>query len=80
MLAGRRVRQRRRRELLRHAQKRTRSPPIAPPRRELGAAVFEYIEVFCNRWRRHSTLGMLSPAEYEQTREETEIKTKEETT
>jgi transposase InsO family protein len=40
-----------------------------PTRRELEAAVFEYIEVFYNRRRRHSTLGMLSPAEYERTRE-----------
>jgi len=37
-----------------------------PTRRELGSAVFEYIESFYNRERRHSTLGMLSPAEYEQ--------------
>jgi putative transposase len=37
-----------------------------PTRRELGSAVFEYIEAFYNRDRRHSTLGMLSPAEYEQ--------------
>lgn len=29
-------------------------------------AVFEYIEVFYNRQRRHSYLGYLSPAEYEQ--------------
>jgi putative transposase len=34
-------------------------------RRELGAAVFEYIEVFYNRERRHSTLGYLSPEQYE---------------
>uniref|UniRef100_UPI001868A7F6 IS3 family transposase n=1 Tax=Microbulbifer hainanensis TaxID=2735675 RepID=UPI001868A7F6 len=27
--------------------------------------VFEYIEVFYNRVRRHSTLGYISPAEYE---------------
>jgi hypothetical protein len=27
--------------------------------------VFEYIEVFFNRRRRHSTLGMLSPAQFE---------------
>jgi putative transposase len=40
-----------------------------PTRRELGAAVFEYIEAFYNRERRHSTLDMLSPAEYEQTQE-----------
>jgi putative transposase len=37
-----------------------------PTRRELGSAVFEYIEAFYNRDRRHSTLGMRSPAEYEQ--------------
>jgi putative transposase len=36
-----------------------------PSRRELSAAVFEYIEAFYNRDRRHSTLGMRSPAEYE---------------
>ncbi len=48
--------------------------------RELGSAVFEYIEVFYNRERRHSTLGMLSPTEYEQTREEIKINIKEETT
>lgn len=34
-------------------------------KRELGSAVFEYIEAFYNRERRHSTLAMLSPAEYE---------------
>jgi len=36
-----------------------------PTKRELGAAVFEFIEVFYNRRRRHSTLGYLSPAEFE---------------
>jgi putative transposase len=36
-----------------------------PTRRELSSAVFEYIEAFYNRDRRHSTLGMRSPAEYE---------------
>ena len=36
-----------------------------PTRRELGAAVFDYVEVFYNRKRRHSTLGYLSPAEFE---------------
>jgi transposase InsO family protein len=40
-----------------------------PPsdRLELQSALFEYIEAFYNRQRRHSTLGMVSPAEYEQT-------------
>ena len=28
-------------------------------------SLFEYIEVFCNRQRRHSYLGYVSPAEYE---------------
>ena len=38
-----------------------------PTRRDLSAAVFEYIEGFYNRQRRHSTLGYLTPADYEQT-------------
>jgi transposase InsO family protein len=37
-----------------------------PSRRDLGSAVFEYIEAFYNRTRRHSTLGYLYPREYEQ--------------
>ncbi|MFK7790921.1 MAG: IS3 family transposase [Phycisphaeraceae bacterium] len=36
-------------------------------RAELKEAVFEYIEVFYNRKRRHSTLGFVSPADFEQT-------------
>ena len=36
-----------------------------PTRRELEAEVFEYIEAFYNLRRRHSLLGMLSPADYE---------------
>jgi putative transposase len=39
-----------------------------PSRLELQSAVFEYIEAFYNRHRRHSTLNMLSPANYEQLR------------
>lgn len=35
-------------------------------RAEARASIFEYVEVFYNRQRRHSTLGYLSPAEYEQ--------------
>jgi transposase InsO family protein len=34
-------------------------------RRQAGTAIFEYIEGFYNRQRRHSTLGYLSPAEVE---------------
>ena len=35
-------------------------------RAEAQAAIFEYIEVFYNIQRRHSSLGYVSPAEYEQ--------------
>jgi putative transposase len=36
-----------------------------PTKAELRTEVFEYIEVFFNRRRRHSTLGMLSPVQFE---------------
>jgi len=36
-----------------------------PEKAELRTAVFDYIEAFYNRQRRHSSLGYLSPAEYE---------------
>jgi putative transposase len=42
-------------------------------RRQAQAALFEYIEVFYNRVRRHSTLGQQSPAEFEQTQDPTLI-------
>jgi putative transposase len=32
--------------------------------REAAADVFEYIEVFYNRSRRHSSLGLVSPTKY----------------
>jgi putative transposase len=32
---------------------------------ELASAIFEYVEVFHNRQRRHSSIGMLTPIEYE---------------
>lgn len=32
---------------------------------EAKADIFEYIEIFYNRSRRHSALGYLTPAEYE---------------
>ena len=35
-------------------------------RREARQAIFNYIEVFYNRQRRHSYLGYLSPAEFEE--------------
>jgi transposase InsO family protein len=34
-------------------------------REQARAEIFEYIEVFYNRVRRHSALGYLSPDEYE---------------
>jgi putative transposase len=34
---------------------------------ELANAIFEYLEVFHNRTRRHSALGMLSPIQFEST-------------
>lgn len=36
-------------------------------RAEARQAVFEYIKVFYNRIRLHSSLGYMSPLEYEQT-------------
>jgi putative transposase len=36
-----------------------------PTRRELISEVFEYIEVFYNRQRRHSTPGYLTPEQFE---------------
>lgn len=38
-----------------------------PTKAELRGEVFEYIEVFYNRQRRHTHLGQRSPAEYEKT-------------
>ena len=34
-------------------------------REEARLMIFEYIEVFYNRQRRHSSLGYLSPVDYE---------------
>jgi transposase InsO family protein len=36
---------------------------------ELANAIFEYLEIFHNRQRRHSALGMVSPVEYEERNE-----------
>ncbi len=35
-------------------------------RQEARRAIFEYVEVFYNRKRRHSALGYLSPVEFEE--------------
>jgi transposase InsO family protein len=37
-----------------------------PTRPDVRTAIFEYVEGFYNRARRHSTLGYLSPVEFEQ--------------
>ncbi len=37
-----------------------------PTKNELRTEVFDYIETFYNRQRRHSTLGQLSPVQFEQ--------------
>ena len=57
--------QRRCGELLRDPQERAHRPPILATVAQVRTAVFEYIEVFYNRRRLHSTLGYLTPAEYE---------------
>jgi putative transposase len=38
---------------------------------ELASAIFEYLEIFHNRQRRHSSLGMLTPIEFEARRSPT---------
>lgn len=40
-------------------------------RLELSNAIFEYLEIFHNRQRRHPSLGMHSPVEYERLHAET---------
>ena len=38
---------------------------VFPTRAEASRALFEFIEIWYNRQRRHSTLGYRTPAEYE---------------
>lgn len=42
-----------------------------PTRAEARSAIFQYIEGWFNPRRRHSTLGYLSPADYEQAHHDT---------
>jgi putative transposase len=42
-------------------------------RLELSNAIFEYLEIFYNRQRRHSSLGMRSPIEYERLKAEESV-------
>jgi putative transposase len=39
---------------------------------ELSTALFDYLEIFHNRNRRHSALGMLTPIEFEKVNNQTE--------
>jgi putative transposase len=39
-----------------------------PSKESVRAGIFEYIECFYNPRRRHSSLGQMSPTEYEQAR------------
>ncbi len=65
-LGRRLLRQRHGRELLRHPGDRADRPPDWATPTEARAAVFDYIEVFYNRIRRHSSLGNLSPEQFEE--------------
>jgi putative transposase len=40
---------------------------------ELANAIFEYLEIFHNRQRRHSRLGMLTPVEFETWHKQTTV-------
>jgi transposase InsO family protein len=44
---------------------RRRTPPTWSTATSSADAIFEYLEIFHNRQRQHSSLGMLSPVEYE---------------
>ncbi len=45
-----------------------------PTRSQLSGEVFEYIEAFYNPTRRHSTLGMLSPTQFEESSSSSTLK------
>ena len=45
---------------------------IFSSRKEAETALFDYIEVFYNRKRRHSSLGYLSPVDFEKQEEKRE--------
>jgi putative transposase len=64
-LSRRLLRRRRLRDVPREHQEGADLPTLMATRAEARAAVFEYIEGWYNPRRRHSTLGYLSPAEFE---------------
>jgi transposase InsO family protein len=53
------------RKFLCQPQARTRSQVQWRTRAEVRTAIFEYLELFYNRRRRHSSLGYLSPVDFE---------------
>jgi transposase InsO family protein len=61
----RRLRQRRDRIVLGRLQTELLDRKKWKTRVELSTALFEYLEILHNRARRHSSLGMLTPIEYE---------------
>ncbi|MFL6162168.1 MAG: IS3 family transposase, partial [Jatrophihabitantaceae bacterium] len=42
-------------------------------RLELANAIFEYLEIFHNRQRRHSSLGWMTPTEFEKIHNDTNV-------
>ena len=59
------LRQRDGRELLRHPRVRAARPAQLPTKAEARMAIFDFIEGWYNPHRRHSSLGYLSPINYE---------------
>jgi transposase InsO family protein len=55
----------RRRELLCDAQDQLVHDADWSTRAEARSAIFEYLEIFYNRRRRHSSIGYVSPEEFE---------------
>jgi len=66
---GRLLGQSRGRELLRHREEGVGARLRLETREEARAELFKYIEVWYNRERQHSSLGYLSPAEYDEIQE-----------
>lgn len=67
------VRQRRDRGVLGSLADRTAQPAAMEHSLELANAIFEYLEIFHNRQRRHSALGWMTPVEYEKMHTSTNV-------